>query len=250
MKRTDHIALLSRDLTPLGPQSVTPQVLLEWAATKIWSAETRHSYYCSIRQFFTFLTGTADNVSTVLPKIRRQIPPPRPAPESVLQEALKGAPEREALIMMLAAMLGLRAHEIVQVHSDAITEDLLGYSLRVTGKGGAIRDIPLPPRIAHKLIIACSAGNGWAFPGQVDGHLSAQWASKLAGQYLPSPWSLHTLRHRFATRAYSAERDLLTVQRLLGHRSVATTQRYARPPQQATIAAINAALPDEWTFKE
>lgn len=49
---------------------------------------------------------------------------------------------------------------------------------------------------------------------------------ELAAEALPAPWTLHTLRHRFASRAYDATGDLVTVSRLLGHASVATTQRY------------------------
>ena len=64
---------------------------------------------------------------------------------------------------------------------------------------------------------------------------------EVGARALPGEWTLHTLRHRFATAAYSAERDLLAVQRLLGHASVATTQRYAEPPRDALRKAVEAA---------
>lgn len=47
-------------------------------------------------------------------------------------------------------------------------------------------------------------------------------------RYLMPGHSAHELRHRFATRAYRSSHDLLAVQQLLGHASVATTQRYAQ----------------------
>jgi site-specific recombinase XerD len=53
-------------------------------------------------------------------------------------------------------------------------------------------------------------------------------------------WTAHSLRHRFATRAYAGERDLLTVQQLLGHSSVATTQRYTQIPDDALRRAVMA----------
>lgn len=84
-------------------------------------------------------------------------------------------------------------------------------------------------------------GGGWAFPGQDNGHLSPMHVSKLAAAALPGHWTLHALRHRYATRVYQAERDLLITQRLLGHASVETTQRYAEPPESALIAARDAA---------
>jgi len=53
-----------------------------------------------------------------------------------------------------------------------------------------------------------------------------------------SGWTAHTLRHRFATRAYAGDRDILSVQQLLGHSSVATTQRYTAPPDDALRKAV------------
>jgi integrase len=43
---------------------------------------------------------------------------------------------------------------------------------------------------------------------------------------LPEGWTMHTLRHRCATRAYAHQSDLLLVQELLGHASPSTTRRY------------------------
>ncbi len=245
-KRYDHVTHLARDLTPLTPNGVTSDDLLAWAAAKAWRAETRHAYYCSVRNFFRFLCGE-NSPAAILPSIRRQVALPRPAPESVLRSALDSAPERERLILLLAAVLGLRAHEIASVHSDNVFEDLLGYTLRIHGKGGRSRDLPLPPFLAREILSRCHANGGFAFAGQHYGHLSPHWVSKIASRQLEPPWTLHTLRHRFATRAYAAERDLLTVQQLLGHQSVATTQRYAQPPPEARITAITAAIPDNIT---
>ena len=84
--------------------------------------------------------------------------------------------------------------------------------------------MPLTDDLASAVRLAC--GGGWMLPGQINGHLSARRVGELAAEALPAPWTLHTLRHRFATRAYDATGDLVTVSRLLGHASVATTQRY------------------------
>nr|WP_232848073.1 tyrosine-type recombinase/integrase [Occultella kanbiaonis] len=58
---------------------------------------------------------------------------------------------------------------------------------------------------------------------------------------MPDGVSTHTLRHRFATRAHAVERDLLSVQQLLGHASPSTTQRYVLVQPDAlrrTVLAI------------
>ena len=60
---------------------------------------------------------------------------------------------------------------------------------------------------------------------------------------MPVGWSMHSLRHRFATVAYAHDRDLLTVQALLGHASPGTTQRYVVAPGEAarrTVLAVAA----------
>lgn len=51
----------------------------------------------------------------------------------------------------------------------------------------------------------------------------------------------HQLRHRFASAAYRATHDIRSVQELLGHASVATTQVYVAVPGEALRAAVAAA---------
>ncbi|KAA1251740.1 tyrosine-type recombinase/integrase [Mycobacterium simiae] len=58
---------------------------------------------------------------------------------------------------------------------------------------------------------------------------------------LPEHWTAHTLRHRFTTRAYRGSRNLRAVQTLLGHSSVATTERYTAVDDDEIRAAMMAA---------
>ncbi|WP_407826451.1 tyrosine-type recombinase/integrase [Schaalia hyovaginalis] len=221
---------------------VTGDLLLAWCGSREWAPETRHSYYVSIRSFFTWWTaGVAEDPSRVLPHVRRPRGAPRPVPTSVLEEALRRSSGRDRLILCLAALSGLRAGEIARVCADDLVDDLGGRSLVVRGKGGVVRLVPLSAWLAAEVERACARGGGWAFPSKYGGHLSPAHVSKLGATALPSPWTLHTLRHRFATTAYRAQRDLLAVQRLLGHASVETTQRYAEPPNDALRRAVEAA---------
>ena len=58
---------------------------------------------------------------------------------------------------------------------------------------------------------------------------------------LPDAWTTHTLRHRFASAAYAADRDIRAVQELLGHASVSTTQIYTAIPAEAARRAVASA---------
>lgn len=225
--RLQHVRALSRDF-PGGPESVTDDSLLAWVGNRQWAAETRHSHYMSFGQFFDWYSSKYGFISPgrVLPAIHRLAAPARPVPENTLLEAFGRASDRVQLILLLAAEAGLRSGEIACVHEDDLTKDLIGYSLLVHGKGGRRRIVPLGADLARRILSRLRECGPWLFPGNIDGHLSARWIGKLGASVLPSPWTLHTLRHRFATRAYNAEKDILAVKELLGHSNVATTQRY------------------------
>lgn len=63
----------------------------------------------------------------------------------------------------------------------------------------------------------------------------------MIGDRMPEGWSMHKLRHRFATKAYAGSRNLRAVQEALGHASVATTQRYTAVSGTEVRAAVAAA---------
>lgn len=98
--------------------------------------------------------------------------------------------------------------------------------------------IPVPSTLARDIL----AANGWLFEGNIDGHLSAAYVSKLISRALPEGWTAHTLRHRFASMAYiGAGKDIRAVQELLGHASVATTQIYTAVEDDVMRAAVDFA---------
>lgn len=240
--RLRHVRQMARALPRTAPAEVSADQLLEWAAARDWAPETRHSYYVSIRAFYAALR-IDPSPADALPTISRPVPPPRPTPERVYRDALAAADERTRAILILAGAAGLRRGEIVRVNITDLSDDGTNPFLLVRAKGGHDRLIPVTAEIAGLIRTRCAADpdSGWAFPSRDGGHIRPRWASKLAARVLPPGWSLHSLRHRFATTAYSADRDLLAVQRLLGHSSVATTQRYTAPPDDAMRRALDAA---------
>ncbi|MFT3873414.1 MAG: tyrosine-type recombinase/integrase [Nocardioides sp.] len=150
----------------------------------------------------------------------------------------RGGP-RERRILRMAVELGMRRAEIAVGHSDDLVQDLTGWSIVAHGKGGKDRVLPLPESLAADL---CALPAGWMFPGQVDGHLSPRWVGKLATRLLPGEWTLHSLRHRFADRAWEAsDHDVFAVQDLLGHASPVTTRRYVPQANRDRLRAIVVA---------
>lgn len=226
---------LERALTWLGmpPWSATTPDLEAYLAAHEWAAETRKSVRSSLRAFY----GWAEEAGHVEVDPSRRLPnvtvpqgKPKPAPDDVVERALASASERTRLMVMLAAYAGLRRAEIAGLHSD----DVIGDVLRVTGKGGKTRIVPMHPH----LVEALDGVRGYVFPGDDGGHLSPDWVGRVLSKVLGKGWTAHTLRHRFATRAYAGQRDILTVQQLLGHASVATTQRYTQVPDDALRRAV------------
>lgn len=124
-------------------------------------------------------------------------------------------------MLALGACAGLRRAEIATCRGDALERDLDGWSLRVLGKGGRVRRVPLTDDMADQI---SARGQGWTFQGQVSGgqavlgdrtagHLSAGRVGELVSELLPN----------------------------LGHVSVATTQVYTAVPDDAKRRAARAA---------
>lgn len=239
--RRDHMHRIARAMGGT-PWETTSMGLIRWASRQDWARETRRSVYASARGFWGWATtsGLADtNPALSLPRVRASEPSPRPTPEDVYRAALEAVQDwRVRLALRLAAEAGMRRAEVAQVHANDVTQDLLGWSIIAHGKGGKTRIIPLSNDLAHA--VWHHADGGWLLPGRVEGHLSERHVGKLVAAALPGGWTMHTLRHRFATRA-AEEGDLIAVQRLLGHASVATTQRYVARPDEALRRAARAA---------
>ena len=237
------MAYLARTTQFPAPSQVTVQNLLAWAGSKQWTPETRHAYYTSFSLFFTWLASTQERPEPfVLPRVRRPRQPARPISKTALETLLTHTDVRVRRATLLGAGAGLRRSEIVKVKSTDLVDDLLGMSLLVDGKGGKARIVPLSDRLTCELKAAFREcpDSPFLFPGNENGHVSATWLGKLMNQEIPKPWTLHSLRHRFATDVYRTTRDITVVQQLLGHESIDTTQRYLAVDAEALRAAVNA----------
>ncbi|SKO51988.1 integrase [Mycobacteroides abscessus subsp. bolletii] len=248
--RLSHISRIGRALDA-APTRVTGPVLKAWFATQTqWSTETRRGYRNSARSFFGWAHDDAridTNPAAALPHVAAAVPLPKPAPDRVWRESLLAADARTAAMLELANGVGMRRAEVAQVHTNDLIESFDGYQLLVHGKGNKTRVVPVTDETAA-MIQRGAAGHtpgasteGYLFPGSDNGHLSPRWVGTLCAKAMPDVWTMHKLRHRFATRAYRATRNIRAVQRMLGHASVATTQIYTAVDDHEMRAAVEGA---------
>jgi len=204
----------------------------------------------SLKQFFRYLkteTGaTSDPTSTLVgPKRPERLPKVLTVEE--VARLLSFSPARprwtdrrfKAMLEILYAS-GLRVSELVNLRRDQIDMDV-GF-VRVWGKGGKERLVPVNRRAIHAL-----RGYLTERPPSAAGHLFARssgrpltrfgfwgrlrtWA-RAAGVH--RPLSPHTFRHSFATHLLSGGADLRSVQEMLGHADISTTQIYTHVDREA-----------------
>jgi site-specific recombinase XerD len=115
-----------------------------------------------------------------------------------------------------------------------LIEGVDGAQLLVHGKGQTQRVVPISDSLADLLRQGAAVhtpgmpGKGMAVPSVAEWRTSDRhsYVGLLVGRALPDGYSMHTLRHRFSSRAYRGTRNLHAEQVLLGHSSIATTERY------------------------
>jgi integrase len=217
------------------------------AAHPHWADNTRRSAITSICQFYAWWIPwerrrRARERRAGEPKAKRakdptrhlEAPPeaepcPKPCPDDVFEAALSRAGGDRYWLLRVAESTGMRRAELAGLHSDM----LVGRCVTIEGKGRKKRTIPVTSDVAAWL-----AGRGWAFPSPYGGHVQADAVGKRLTRALGRPWTAHSLRHKFATRTYAECGSLVIVQRLLGHASLATTQRYLGVTDQELAAAV------------
>lgn len=159
---------------------------------------------------------------------------------------------RDAAVLALLYGVGLRISEALSIpHTDAP----IGRRDRVTiaGKGGKVRTVPViePVRLAIEAYLATcpyDLTGGPLFVGAKGGPLSPRIVQlavqRLRGALgLPDSATPHALRHSFATHLLGRGGDLRTIQELLGHASLSTTQIYTAVDKKRLLDAYKSAHP-------
>ncbi len=205
-------------------------------------------HFAALRSFFKFLTrrrGWTKNplLEVQLPKAQKKLPVvlsltqmetildlPMHTPKE--KQAAVWAPERDAAIMELFYSTGIRISELASLNVSDV--DIFSETLRVIGKGRKERLAPVGNHAMQALQRYRSKANvhdGPLFRSKVGKRLTTQAINDLVMKYwrlsgLPVQLTPHKFRHSFATHLLNNGADLRSVQTLLGHASLSTTQIY------------------------
>lgn len=165
---------------------------------------------------------------------------PKPTREDSLAVMLRATPSPQRAWILLAAYGGLRCCEISRLDREDITDERIW----VHGKGEVERFVPM-----HPLIWAAVKDlppGAVAVDGKTGRRLTESQVSHRGNYRIKKSGvrgtSMHKLRHRFATQAFDATRDLVAVQELCGHSSPSTTRGYVEVNRDRMAAAV-ASLP-------
>lgn len=169
--------------------------------------------------------------------------------EAMAGEAWTGARDRAVLLLLYGA--GMRIAEALSLTADVLP---IGERLTVTGKGGKQRVVPILPIVSEAVadyVRQCpwplSAGEP-LFRGAKGGPLSQGMVQKAAARArkvlgLPETATPHALRHSFATHLLGAGADLRSLQELLGHASLGSTQIYTQVDAAKLLETYRTAHP-------
>ena len=193
------------------------------------------------------------------PKLPQRLPRAlKPADVSLLLDRIPASTPlelRDRALFELAYACGLRAEELVNL--DVGSLDFDAEQVRVEGKGGKTRFVPVGEhaltalgRYLERGRAALEAGTGEPalFLSKTGRRLSTSdvrrrlrtWARHAAAQGAVHP---HALRHSFATHLLEGGADLRSIQALLGHASISTTQVYTRVESARLRAAYERSHP-------
>jgi integrase/recombinase XerD len=250
------LAVKGKDANDASPEQL--RAFLAGLARKGLAPTSRARKLSAIRQFFRFLLAEGlrgdDPCSAIdSPRLGRPLPKILSLAEvetlletakDASERAADGTPRRRALRLYAALetlyATGLRVSELISLPRGVLIAD--DRVLTVKGKGGRERLVPLNEAARAGLVAHLAAvredevkGRGvspWLFPSAGGQHLTRQRfgqelkALASAAGIEPARVSPHVLRHAFASHLLERGADLRTVQQLLGHADISTTQIY------------------------
>ena len=160
---------------------------------------------------------------------------------------------RDRAVLLLLYGAGMRVAEALALAADVLP---LGETLTITGKGARQRVVPILPQV-REAVADYAAACPWPLPagealfrGAKGGPLSQGTVQKATARArralgLPDTATPHALRHSFATHLLGEGADLRSLQELLGHASLGSTQIYTQVDAAKMLEAYRGAHPRE-----
>lgn len=236
-----------RWLDPIPLDQASSKVIEEFLDSRDLNApRSRYRWLSELHKFYSWAAvhGHVDIDPTLVidrPRLSRLLP--RPVDDETLRLAMSAAGPQMRAWLALAAYGGLRCVEIAGLERSSIGP----AAMRVTGKGGHERIVPLHPVVVGALGDTHLARTGPAFRRENGQPYTAKEVSRRGALYFEligyPGVGMHMLRHNFGTRIYKHSHDLRATQELLGHARIDTTAGYAAIGAEDLAAAV-AALPE------
>ena len=236
---------------------------------KAFAPKTQARKLSALREFCRFLFSEKilkDNPTANILTPKQEKPLPKFLTPQQIRQLVERAQNHKSLsgkrigvMIQLMFATGLRVSELVALPENAINYNK--HQLSVCGKGSKERLIPISQSAIEAILdytnktrdnfIAKGKKSPWLFPSKTaaDGHITRdaffKELKKLAAECgfdtrLISP---HTLRHSFATNLINHQADLRSVQKMLGHESVATTEIYTHITSQRLMDTVKQKHP-------
>ncbi len=173
-------------------------------------------------------------------KVKQKVPDALTSEEikKVLEAARKRS-ERDYLIFKTILDTGLRISELLSLRTENFTQVKGRPVLRVVGKGGKERFIPITEELSEKLLRLAEENGGRVFPLTYYG---VRYIFKQVSQDAGVKVHPHKLRHTFATNLVDMGVDIRVIQAFLGHASPSTSARYAKVRDDVMFKVVDELI--------
>lgn len=244
---------LDKDPEQCDPNLIRTDEIRKWVIhrteTDRVSSRSMNRELSSLRAFFHWLQSTgslAHDIVKPVTALRTNRRLPAFVPKQRMEQIVSGCEEasddftheRNAVVLLLFYTCGLRLAELVAIDRSDFSTDF--RSLRILGKGGKERVVPILDFVREKILayIALTEGQNICKSGEKALILTQKGVRisrstvyrlvqrELSGAGVPGKKSPHVLRHTFATHLLNGGADMREIQELLGHASLQATQVY------------------------
>lgn len=257
----------NKDLAKVTAEDISA-VIQKLSSVNHYAPKTIARKISAIKEYFKFLFSEKiikENPAAYLTAPKQEKPLPKFLTEEELRRLIDVAksktdlPQRRMAVMLeVMSACGLRVSELVSMPENCINFDKKEVLIR--GKGSKERLIPISDTaIAAVLDYICyrdefiRAGRRsiWLFPslrsesGHVTRNAFFEYLKGIAAEagIYPSRISPHVLRHTFATRLLNHNADLRSVQKMLGHEDISTTEIYTHITSEQLIEKVKRLHP-------